>query len=138
MNVLDRNGLVVIDAAECMRLLGSHHLGRLAVVVDGQPLVFPVNYALDGAQVVFRTGSGTKLHGADGRRVAFEIDGSDVTYHTGWSVVVVGTAFEEHDPLKVHELESLPLAPWGPGEKSHWMRIQRSAVTGRRIERLAD
>ena len=138
MNVIDRNGLVVIDAAECLRLLETHHFGRLGIVVDGQPLVFPVNYALADTEVVFRTGSGTALHGANGRRVAFEIDGTDPLAHTGWSVVVVGTAFEEHDPIRLHALEQLPLAPWAPGEKSHWMHIRRSAVTGRRIDRLTD
>jgi hypothetical protein len=87
---------------------------------------------------VFRTDDGTKLHAADGRRVAFEIDGVNAPYHEGWSVLVVGTAFQEHDPVRIRTLERLPLGPWAPGRRPHWMRIQRSAVTGRRINRLAD
>jgi nitroimidazol reductase NimA-like FMN-containing flavoprotein (pyridoxamine 5'-phosphate oxidase superfamily) len=134
MKVHDRTGLEVLAPDECMRLISEHHLGRLAVVVDDQPLMFPVNYALDGRQIVFRTDSGTKLHGADGHRVAFEIDGADPRYHEGWSVLVVGIASEEHDELRIRELEKLPLRPWGGAPKSHWMRIQRSAVSGRRID----
>jgi uncharacterized protein len=127
--------LAELDANECARLLAAHHIGRLAVVVDGQPLVFPVNYAVDGRTVVFRTDPGTKLHAAVGAPVAFEIDGSDNRYHEGWSVLIVGTAEEEHEPSRQHELERLPLGPWCPGSKSHWIRIRPGAISGRRIER---
>jgi hypothetical protein len=122
-----------IPRDECLRLLAEHHLGRLAVVVGEQPLVFPVNYALTGAQVVFRSDPGTKLHGADGKKVAFEIDGTDTLYHEGWSVLVVGEAYEERDPIRVRAFEALPLKPWGPGPKSHWMCIRGGAITGRRV-----
>jgi nitroimidazol reductase NimA-like FMN-containing flavoprotein (pyridoxamine 5'-phosphate oxidase superfamily) len=116
-----------------MRLLGSHGLGRLGVVVDRQPLVFPVNYALHERTVVFRTDPGTKLHAAEGQRVAFEIDGFDARYHEGWSVLVVGVAREERDPTRLRALERLPLAPWIAGAKSHWMCIRGGTVTGRRV-----
>ena len=72
-----RTWLELLDRAECDRLLETQHVGRLAIVINGQPLIFPVNYAmLDGA-VVFRTARGTKLFGAAGHSVAFEIDGTD-------------------------------------------------------------
>jgi nitroimidazol reductase NimA-like FMN-containing flavoprotein (pyridoxamine 5'-phosphate oxidase superfamily) len=126
-----------LSTDECLQLLAEHGLGRLAVVVDGQPLVFPVNYALHGRTIVFRTDPGTKLHAADGHRVAFEIDGIDLRYHEGWSVVVVGVAREEVHPARLRELEQLPLAPWIAGAKSHWMCIRGGTVTGRRITHTA-
>jgi nitroimidazol reductase NimA-like FMN-containing flavoprotein (pyridoxamine 5'-phosphate oxidase superfamily) len=122
-----------IELEQCLRLLAGHHLGRLAVVVDDQPLVFPVNYALSGRQVVFRSDPGTKLHAADGHRVAFEIDDSDALYHDGWSVLVVGVAHEERDPARLREYARLPLSPWVAGRKAHWMCIAGGAITGRRI-----
>jgi nitroimidazol reductase NimA-like FMN-containing flavoprotein (pyridoxamine 5'-phosphate oxidase superfamily) len=125
--------LEILDIDECLRLLGASFLGRLAVVVGEQPLVFPVNYAMYGPQVVFRTDPGTKLHAATNRRVAFEIDGTDTRYHDGWSVLVVGTAHEELDPARLLDLEQLPLKPWLSGPKSHWMCIRGGAITGRRI-----
>jgi nitroimidazol reductase NimA-like FMN-containing flavoprotein (pyridoxamine 5'-phosphate oxidase superfamily) len=128
-----RPRLEAIPRDECLRLLADHHLGRLAVVVGDQPLVFPVNYALSGTQVVFRSDPGTKLHSADGKKVAFEIDGADALYHEGWSVLVVGEAYEEHDAMRLRAFEALPLMPWGPGPKSHWMCIRGAAVTGRRL-----
>jgi nitroimidazol reductase NimA-like FMN-containing flavoprotein (pyridoxamine 5'-phosphate oxidase superfamily) len=134
MNTIEaRTTLDVLDPDECLRLLARHHLGRLAVVVDDQPLVFPVNYALAGHSIVFRTDPGTKLHAANGHRVAFEIDGTDAQYHEGWSVLVVGTAHEELEPSRLHDMARLPLAPWRPGATAHWMRISTGAVTGRRI-----
>jgi len=122
-----------IELDECLRLLAGHHIGRLAVVVDGQPLVFPVNYALVGRRIVFRTDPGTKLHAAAGHRVAFEIDGANSIYHDGWSVLVVGTAREEHDEARRQEFERLPLRPWVSGPKAHWISIAGDAITGRRI-----
>ncbi|HUI49174.1 MAG TPA: pyridoxamine 5'-phosphate oxidase family protein, partial [Acidimicrobiia bacterium] len=65
--------LEALSVDECLRLLAANHVGRLAVVVKEQPVVVPVNYALMGRQIVFRSDTGTKLHASAGRRVAFEI-----------------------------------------------------------------
>jgi uncharacterized protein len=128
-----RTNLEVVRRDECVRLLQSHHLGRLAVVIDGRPVVFPVNYAMDGDRVVFRTAAGTKLHGANEREVAFEIDDADTRYHTGWSVVVVGIAEDVDDAPTRARYATLPVRPWGEGDKPHWIRIRPRAITGRRI-----
>jgi nitroimidazol reductase NimA-like FMN-containing flavoprotein (pyridoxamine 5'-phosphate oxidase superfamily) len=101
--------------------------------VGGQPIILPVNYAMDGSRVVFRTDPGTKLFAAVGHPVAFEIDGSDTMYHEGWSVLVVGTAEEVCDEAEIARLSRLQLAPWESGPKAHWVRIHPSAITGRRL-----
>src|SRR4051812_4999557 len=85
-------GLEVLERHECYEHLAHEHLGRLGVCIGGQPLVLPVNYALDGVDIVFRSAAGTKVALATGRDVAFEIDGHDRYRHGGWSVLVVGTA----------------------------------------------
>jgi nitroimidazol reductase NimA-like FMN-containing flavoprotein (pyridoxamine 5'-phosphate oxidase superfamily) len=128
--------LDAIDPDECLALLERHHIGRIGVVVDGQPLVLPVNYAMSGSDVVFRSDEGTKLHGALGGRVAFEIDGHDNVYHEGWSVLVVGRAEAVSDRARLRQYEQLPLVPW-TGPKARWVRIHADAVTGRRIVRVA-
>ncbi|GIU85933.1 MAG: hypothetical protein KatS3mg009_0448 [Acidimicrobiia bacterium] len=128
-----RGRLEELGRDECLALLARHHLGRLAVVVGGRPLVFPVNYCLDGDRVVFRTDAGTKLHGALGGPVAFEIDGVDGLYHGGWSVLVVGEAEEVADGAERDRLARLPLGLWAGGDRSHWVRIRPAAVTGRRL-----
>jgi nitroimidazol reductase NimA-like FMN-containing flavoprotein (pyridoxamine 5'-phosphate oxidase superfamily) len=128
-----RTGLEVLDRDECLRLFGRSGLGRLAVVIDGRPLVFPVNFALDGDAIVLRTGAGTKLYGARSGPVAFECDGTDGVYHTGWSVLATGSADEVRDDAEVARMERLPLGVWCPGPKSTWLRIRARGLTGRRI-----
>lgn len=56
----------VLDAGTCWDLLRGVSVGHLAVLVDGYPEVFPVNYKVDQQSVVFRTGEGAKLRAAGG------------------------------------------------------------------------
>jgi uncharacterized protein len=128
-----RTGLEHLDRDECLRLLAHAPLGRLAVVAAGHPLVFPVNFVVDGNAIVFRTDRGTKLHGARHGPVAFECDGIDRQYHTGWSVLVLGMAEEVREPLEIERLQRLPLGPWLPGPKPVWLRLRIRSVSGRRI-----
>jgi nitroimidazol reductase NimA-like FMN-containing flavoprotein (pyridoxamine 5'-phosphate oxidase superfamily) len=123
-----------LTKSECFELLARQRLGRVAFVDDRGPIVFPVNFVLDRHMVVFRTGEGTKLDAAIvGSRVAFEVDGTDAAARTGWSVVVRGEAVEVTDPAELARLRKLPLDPWAPGAKTHYVRILPAALTGRRI-----
>jgi uncharacterized protein len=124
---------------ECRRLLGERHLGRLALVDADGPVILPVNYTLDQGSVVFRTDPGSKLDAAAaGATVAFEVDAADERDRTGWSVVVRGRAGEVSDPADLERLRALPLYPWAPGAKAHYVRIRPASVTGRRIALPAD
>jgi hypothetical protein len=128
-----RTGLEELTQRECIRLARTAVLGRLAVVVGGHPLVFPVNFTLDGLSVVLRTDEGTKLSAARDAWVAFECDDIDRIYHTGWSVLITGPAEAVTDPAELARLEQLPIGPWCPGPKSSWVRIRPGTITGRRI-----
>ena len=133
----DRNGLSVLSVDECLRLLSTHmpRIGRIAFVADGKPVVLPVNFAFSEGSVVFRTSTGAKLAAASqGEQVAFEVDEIDSTWEEGWSVLVQGRAEEVVDPDELERLESLPLRPWGPGEKHALVRIMPSSISGRRID----
>ncbi|MGQ0432535.1 MAG: pyridoxamine 5'-phosphate oxidase family protein, partial [Microthrixaceae bacterium] len=55
----DRTGLEVLAQDECLRLLHKQGVGRVAVVAGGRPMIFPVNYVVDGRTIVFRTDEGT-------------------------------------------------------------------------------
>ena len=54
----------VLTRQECLDLLADQEVGRIAVVLGRRPLIFPVNYVLDGDTIVFRTDPGTKLAAA--------------------------------------------------------------------------
>ncbi len=126
-----------IPAEECRELLARQAVGRVAVIADGRPLIFPVNYRFENGSVVFRTDPGTKLASAPLRPVAFEIDEVDLNRGTGWSVLVQGHAWEITGAIDARssQLLSLPVAPLAPGERSHWLQIEADDITGRRIRR---
>ncbi len=127
--------LVELSIEECRQLLGADHLGRLAVIVNGKPDVFPVNYRFDGERIVIRTVPGTKLSAANLASVAFEIDGVDEGGRRGWSVVVHGLGYDATDALdpKSELVRSLPVDPWVPPGEVHWLRIEPRVITGRRL-----
>ena len=123
---------------ECLRLLADHDVGRLVVVEEHTPLVFPVNYVLDGDAVVIRTGTGTKLYGATRSLASFEVDDLDRGKRAGWSVVLTGVAQEITDvdrPDLVDRLRTVAIEPWAPGDKPTLLRLAATTVTGRRITR---
>ncbi len=131
----DWAGLVTLDLDECYRRLAREPVGRLGFVDQGSPVILPVNFAIDGRSVVFRTGAGSKLAAAIMERpVCLEVDGWDGFNHDGWSVVVKGTAQEVDDRDDVARFESLPVRPWAqPDLRCHWIRVRPDEVTGRQI-----
>jgi uncharacterized protein len=128
------NDGVELSTSESWALLREAGVGRLAVVVDGHPDVFPVNHIVDNESVVFRSAAGTKLAGCAGHPVAFEVDGYDEVTASAWSVVVKGQAMQVNQLYDVLEVIELPLFPWHSGPKPHFIRIEAGTITGRRFE----
>ena len=129
-----RTGLDVLGYDECRDLLARSPIGRVAIHLAGsRPAILPINYVLDGDDIVFRTDPSSALHRADGQVVAFEIDGIDRPYHLGWSVLVTVTVEEVSDGTERDALAAIGLGPWAPGAKSTWMRLRPDTITGRSI-----
>jgi nitroimidazol reductase NimA-like FMN-containing flavoprotein (pyridoxamine 5'-phosphate oxidase superfamily) len=130
--------VLVIGREVCLRLLAADEIGRLAVVAGNTALVFPVNYALDGESVVFRTDPGTKLEYGPRARASFEVDAFDRQRRTGWSVVATGRLEEvtRYDAATFERVRQLAVDPWA-GSKAHWMRLVPDRMTGRRLIRGA-
>ena len=122
----ERSGLEVLDRAECAVLLAERVVGRIALAGRGGVEIFPVNYASDGNEIVFRTAAGTKLDAAGRGEVCFEIDEFDLEARTGWSVVV-------HGRLEEVDASELGVVPWAHGPKTHWLRVVPTRVSGRRV-----
>ena len=123
--------------SECWQRLREAPFGRLAVVLDGRPDIFPVNHVVDRGSLVFRTEAGTKLLGAVGQAVAFEVDGYADASGEAWSVVVKGRAHEVRQLHDVLDTAALPLFPWHEGVKPRFVRIEAEQVSGRRFTRTA-
>jgi len=132
-----RSSLIELDPDDCADLLASSTIGRLGVVVDGRPEIFPVNHVYDREQgcVAFPTLPGTKLYVAlNSSWVAFEVDSVDPDGEGGWSVLVVGKAHVITESDEVAHLAGERHVRWGIGDSLTWLRIVPYKVTGRRID----
>ena len=130
------NVLIALDPEDCADLLASAPLGRLAVVVDGRPEVFPVNHVYDRASgcVAFASQPGTKLDAAlRGSWVAFEADGVSADGSRGWSVLVVGRAEVIDAPETIARMDQGRDRLWRTVGNARWVRVVPSKMTGRRI-----
>jgi nitroimidazol reductase NimA-like FMN-containing flavoprotein (pyridoxamine 5'-phosphate oxidase superfamily) len=130
-----RTGLRWIQRDECLKRLAAEEVGRLGVIDAGAAVIFPVNYVLDGADIVFRSDRGTKVSSGPRARACFEVDGVDRDARAGWSVVAFGRLEEvtPHDSATWSRVRKLPLEPWAGGEKAHWMRLVTERISGRLI-----
>lgn len=124
-----------MPAAACLDLLGRHHFGRIGFAARGVPLILPVNYVFEEPTIIVRTAPGTKLSEIPLTIVAFEIDDADTEGRWGWSVVASGPAFDITDSADAYSahLRHLPVHPWAPGVRTHWLKITVRDVSGRRF-----
>ena len=130
------SALKPLPRGECIRLLRQTSLGRIAYLLDDWPVVVPVNFAVDGEAIVFRTDPGAKLEAVfRAPRVALQVDSFDRIYKSGWSVLVHGIAEEVGPEERGRLAVSLRLSPWAGGPKYHWVRVPMLQVTGRRLPR---
>ena len=128
--------LETLSRDDCVKYMDRHpaRVGRIALA-GPRPVIFPVNYAIDGDSIVFRTDPGTKFHAAVHEAfVAFEVDGVEPTWQIGWSVMVRGQARLVEDPNELGRLSRLPLVPWVEGEKGHYVHIDTKLISGRRLK----
>jgi len=129
----DRGQLQTLSKAECLELLASRELGRMAYNDPDGPIVVPVNFVLDTDTVIIATSPHTDL-GRHARSVpvAFEVDEINQETHAGWSVLLRGRA----EAVEYAELpaahQSRP-APWAEGVRTLYLRVVPSSITGRRL-----
>lgn len=131
----DHAGMEVLGYDECLRLVGSEPVGRIAFADGGDMHIFPINHCVLDGLVAFRTTDGTKLGVAmEGSVVAFEADHYDADRQAGWSVLVKGRAALVTDSELRTRLRATGLAPWrNRVDSPEWVVIRPDTVTGRRL-----
>ncbi|HZS20588.1 MAG TPA: pyridoxamine 5'-phosphate oxidase family protein [Pseudonocardiaceae bacterium] len=123
-----------LEPAQCFRLLRTVSVGRLAFTDHSLPVIHPVNFTVDGKDVIIRTSGGGKLAAAvNGLMVAFEADEVDTATHSGWSVVVLGHASLVRDIDRLVALAHPDTRPWVRGRSDHVISIKVERITGRRL-----
>jgi len=132
---VDHAGLEILPFTDCLRMLDSVPVGRVGIFADGEIVILPVNHLMDGADVIFRSGPGSKLSSVGSKNlIAFEADQYDERAHSGWSVLITGFTEVVESDAEIERFERLGLQSWGgaAARDPHWIRIRPTSVTGRR------
>ena len=125
----DEDVVTVLSHEECWKLLRAAQFGRLAYRLGEEVNLVPVNYAVDGDTLLFRTAEGDKLLGiVMNPDVVFEID--DHTQLHAHSVIVRGTArrLEEDEERRA---DVIGLRPWLGTLKYNVVEIRPTSLSGR-------
>jgi nitroimidazol reductase NimA-like FMN-containing flavoprotein (pyridoxamine 5'-phosphate oxidase superfamily) len=124
-----------VSQEECLRYLRYGTVGRIAVLVNGNPIILPVNYRIveppSGPLLVVRTRPGNVIEQTTGN-VAFEIDSIDQVNHEGWSVLVQGELLHAF-PASVTDRELYEPDPWLTDDRQAWLFIDPIAISGRKL-----
>lgn len=123
---------MVLDRAECLRLLATGTHGRVIYTDRALPAVQPVYFAVDGDQVIFRVRDGSTLAAGTGANgiIAFEIDNFDVGEARWWSITVIGSPFLITDPAEFARLSALLRPDPAPKGTSHLIILRTNHVQG--------
>jgi transcriptional regulator with XRE-family HTH domain len=116
---------------ECVVLLATGSIGRIAFDGADELVVFPVNYCYHDGLIVFRTAADSTVAQYDLEPVAFEIDQIDEGFQDGWSVLVNG-ALRPATPEEAAAVRD-QVTPWAGGTRDTYMVVAPDHVTGRRI-----
>jgi len=128
----DDHPVTDLSLDECWGMLRAEEFGRLAFRLMDEIHIAPVNYAVDGGSLLFRTAEGDKLLGIVlGADVAFEVDRFEG--ESARSVVVRGTA-QLLGEDEAHRAENVPLRSWVSTLKYNVVEIVPRVVTGRAFE----
>ena len=131
---MTRRALEDLSSDECFTLLGQETVGRLVYVDDLGPAAVPVDYALAGHGIVFRSEDGSKIRGVREKHdVAFEVDHIDEAMSEGWSVLVRGHARLIQESAERLAVAQLDLEPWAGGARLNLVGITPFEITGRVI-----
>jgi uncharacterized protein len=128
--------MIELNESECRELLGREQVGRVAYVIDGAPMIVPVDYVVSEGMIVFRSDPGDKASHIPLSQVCFEVDGADGT-DIVWSVVVHGHARDVTTALNepYEQIRRTPLPTFATLVDPHWLTIDVDTITGRRLTR---
>ncbi len=128
----DQNPVHVLHPEESWGFLRTHEFGRLAFHLVGEVHITPINYAVDGERLIFKTAEGSKLFGVTANTdVAFEVD--EVSGDRATSVIVRGRA-RTLEGQAAYIVERLPVRPWVDTPKSIVVAIEVDEISGRRFD----
>jgi len=124
-----------LTPAQCYDLLAPGGVGRFAFSTKAGPVVLPVNFAMAGRTIVFRTAGDSALSAHAYDEVGFEVDRLDEALCQGWSVLVTGTAHRVTDRGELSGLRNqIAVEPWAGGTRDVFVRINPARISGRVVQ----
>lgn len=125
-----------IDPTGCRRLLEATRFGRLAVVVDGKPVIIVLNHVAHRGDVLFRTSDDATLvgltAGGAGVDAVYEVDSAFPVGQSGWSVIAAGTLVRETDAARIAAARE-EVQAWAHGDRDTVLRLDVHTISGRRV-----
>ena len=127
--------LRTLSPQECFDLLERGGVGRVGFMSADGIMMLPVNFAVTGKTIIFRTAPDTLLALYANVQVSFEVDRYDEALHEGWSVLAQGHAHKVTDEREVSHIEDAThVEPWAGGARDVYVRITPTRVSGRYIK----
>lgn len=130
-----------LDEAECMELLATGGVGRLAYASRYGPMALPGEYMVYEGSVVVRlwaTSTEEDLRTGIAHAeyvVAVEADRADPEARQGWFVLVRGAAHHLDTEAERAPVIDARLAPWTEGEPEHFIQVNPTHIWGSRVRR---
>ena len=130
----DQSNSGALSEGDAWALLATVPVGRLVYSDRALPFVTPVNFILDGTDVVIRAGRRSPLatH-TPGNVVAFEEDEINAVDRSGWSVVVTGRVQLIDDADEVARLDAWHLQTWQPALSDRYLRLRPEMISGQQL-----
>ena len=128
---------IIMTPEECETVLRSGVVGRMGLNTPTGPHIIPVNYAVvDDALVVRTDPDGILGTWTRNSPLVFEVDHIDHEWQWGWSVSARGVGEWVSDP---DELARILLVwaprPWATGDRTRFIRLPWTEITGRKLGR---
>lgn len=124
-----------LDEADCLELIKTTTVGRIAFVGPDGLRLLPLNYHNLDDTIYFRTSEDSSLAvlARESLEVVFEVDYHDRLFQRGWSVLITGRSAPVDDPELRATLTS-QVTPWAEGHRPVLVTITPSRITGRRVQ----
>jgi hypothetical protein len=120
-----------MSRTQCLAMLETSSIGRIAYTAANRLTVVPVNFRLHTGMIILRTAEDSSIAQYALEPVAFEVDRIDEQLHAGWSVLVNGMVrpATDDEAAQVHDL----VEPWAGGNRDTCMVIEPAQISGRRL-----
>lgn len=126
--------LVALTQDECLALLASKRVGRVAWYGVRGPQVIPTAYSLIEGDIVLYTSPSSPIERAlFETQTAFQVDDIDESLAFGWSVLVVGEATYVGRPTERLRPREKAHRTWASDVRNLCIRIHPARITGRRL-----